>query len=212
MNSCGTMLKIILNKGSILQTENWRRSSEGLMGSQWKPMKFVSGNTEVLSQSLGWERWMFLWNAKWAKGGKHGSNSPSPSAAAIPAGTAIQQTGETDWESGNMMLGYRSAALESRRGAAARTQGAVGACEGPAGDHSLGCTVHPKRVGQPQKATGRGPLCTKADISFTLIQKQKLSMTLPRSCTACSRFQTSWETRRSFHPPISQHIWGRADL
>lgn len=127
INSRGLMLKNILHKGSILQTENWRRSSEGLMGSQWKSMEFVSENTELLSQSHGWERWTFLWNAELAKGGKHGSNSPSPTAATIPAGTAIPQPGETHWEPGNSMLGYSSAALESRRGAAARTQGAVGA-------------------------------------------------------------------------------------
>lgn len=78
-------------------------------------------------------------------------------------------------------------------------------------NHSLGCTLHPKGVRKPKKATDWGPLCTKVDISFTLMHREKLSMTLLCSCTACSKVQTSWETRRSFHPANSQHIWGRAD-
>ena len=52
---------------------------------------------------------------------------PSPTATATHASTAIQEPGDTDRELGNSMLDCRSASLESRRGAAARTQAAVGA-------------------------------------------------------------------------------------
>lgn len=54
-------------------------------------------------------------------------NIGSPTATAISASTAIQEPGETDRELRNTMLYYTSALLSSRRGAAARTQGAVGA-------------------------------------------------------------------------------------
>lgn len=52
-----------------------------------------------------------------------------------------------------------------------------------------------------KKVTGWSSLCSKADTSFT--QREKLTLTLVGTCTVCSKFQTTWETKSFHHPSLS---------
>lgn len=140
---------------------------------------------------------MLLWNAKWAKQGKYRSESPNPTATDIPSSTANQRPGETDQQLGNRMLSSRPVSLDSSRGAAPRTQTAVGTRKPCCVRTPLLDACHGGRA--TKKVTGWGPLCSKADTSFT--QRAKMTLTLLGTSTVCSKFQTTWETRTTHLSP-----------
>lgn len=186
---------------SIKEVFHRQKSEEGKTQDSWKvnekkkpnqTVKSVSGNVHLLSWQHVRERQVFLWNAKQDK---CGLNSLCPPATTI---TAVTTSQKPEKQIAECRAGCWTAGLCCQSQEDTRNCGCKNAWLGY--NPFLGSMLHPDGVGESKS---NNSLYIKAEVFFTLILGEKLSMSLLCSFTASRRFQTSSKTNQVLPPPIS---------